>query len=82
MSLSDPKIAEELIAQNEQFRHLHQQHIDFENQLKEFESRPYLSTEDELEAKRLKKLKLQGKDQMEKIIREFKKSRTAQGAAT
>lgn len=74
MVLSDVKVAEELKKENESFKQLFEQHIDFENELKKYKNRSYLSPEEQIEVKRIKKMKLLGKDQMEKLIREFKKT--------
>ncbi len=48
---------------------LHQRHQEHERRLAELSSKAWLTPDEELEEKRLKKLKLQLKDQMEKIRR-------------
>jgi hypothetical protein len=45
------------------------QHQDHERRLEELRSRTYLTPDEEMEEKRLKKLKLHLKDQMEQIKR-------------
>ncbi len=53
-----------LIATNEQFRTLAEQHADYERLINEIEARVHVTPEDEFEEHRLKKLKLHLKDQM------------------
>jgi uncharacterized protein YdcH (DUF465 family) len=53
-----------LIATNEQFRILAEQHADYERLINEIEARVHVTPEDEFEEHRLKKLKLHLKDQM------------------
>ena len=48
---------------------LQAQHRDYEKRLEEFKSKSWLTPEEELEEKRLKKLKLSLKDQMEQLRR-------------
>ena len=46
------------------FEELRSQHEDHERRLEELKRRPWLTPDEEMEEKRLKKLKLQIKDQM------------------
>jgi len=68
----DKAIQEELKAHlmqtNESFRHLMNQHHDYDVRVAQLESMPVLTAEEEIEEHRLKKLKLQLKDQMEQIV--------------
>jgi uncharacterized protein YdcH (DUF465 family) len=57
-----------LLATNEQFRRLSEQHAHLKHQIEEIESKPHVTGEDELEEHRLKKLKLHVKDEMNEII--------------
>jgi uncharacterized protein YdcH (DUF465 family) len=57
-----------LLATNEQFRKLSEQHAHLKHQIEEIESKPHVTSEDELEEQRLKKLKLHIKDEMNEIM--------------
>jgi uncharacterized protein YdcH (DUF465 family) len=59
-----------LSQENDEFRGLLQQHHEHERRLAELASKAYLSTDEEMEEKRLKKHKLHLKDRMEEISRE------------
>ncbi len=49
-----------------------EEHKDFERRLEEFNRRPYLTAEETLERKRLQKLKLAGRDKIEKILAKYR----------
>jgi len=51
------------------FDELQAQHRDYEKRLEEYKSKSWLTPEEELEEKRLKKLKLHLKDRMEQLRR-------------
>ena len=57
-----------LLATNEQFRTLSEQHAHLKHQIEEIESKPHVTGADELEEQRLKKLKLHIKDQINEIL--------------
>jgi len=61
-----------LMATNEDFRRLAQQHSDYARKLESLESQPHLTDQEQLEETRLKKLKLRLKDQMEAIISQYR----------
>ena len=58
-------VRESLLASNEEFRHLVQEHAQYSQRLDYLWQKPYLSEDDKLEEVRLKKLKLRLKDQMQ-----------------
>lgn len=70
--MTDEEIAKVLGSENEEFQKLKEDHKVLEDQLAEFERHVYLSPEDELERKKVQKLKLAKKDRMAELIREYK----------
>jgi len=57
-----------LMATNDEFRALADQHSSFHKELEQLEAKPYLSPAEEAEEHRLKKQKLRVKDQMNAIL--------------
>ncbi|MBV8069709.1 MAG: DUF465 domain-containing protein [Acidobacteriaceae bacterium] len=68
----DAELKAHLLATNEQFRALAEQHAQLKSKIQAIESHGLLSSEDELEEQRLKKLKLRLKDQMNAILEQHK----------
>ncbi|MBW1979733.1 MAG: DUF465 domain-containing protein [Deltaproteobacteria bacterium] len=68
----DEELIAQLLPQNEELRKYVEQHHRYEEQLEEFNSRPYLTTAEALEKKRLQKLKLAGRDKIEAILAKFR----------
>ncbi|MFO7766375.1 MAG: hypothetical protein R6V33_08085 [Pelovirga sp.] len=64
----DQSLLQDLIENNPRFRTLYENHVFFEKQLQEYEKRPFLSPEEEIEKNKVKKLKLIGKDEMKDIV--------------
>ena len=61
-----------LLASNEQFRSLAEQHAHLKRQIEAIESKPHVTSADELEQQCLKKQKLRLKDQMNAILAQYK----------
>jgi uncharacterized protein YdcH (DUF465 family) len=61
-------IREQLMAKNEHYRRLQEQHARYDFQLEQLTSKAHLTEEEQLEEVRLKKLKLWAKDQMEMLV--------------
>jgi len=74
--LKENEIVEALKQQNEEFKKLSDEHRSLDVQLAEMDSKRYLSPEEEIERKRLQKLKLVRKDRMAELVREYKKVAT------
>lgn len=68
----DLKLIEELIPQNQELADLWKEHIELEMRLQAMDDRVYLSSEEQMERKRLQKLKLAGRDRMEGILAEHR----------
>jgi uncharacterized protein YdcH (DUF465 family) len=72
MENTQDELKAHLMATNEEFRSLAEQHAQFHKQLEQIESKPHLTIEDEAEENRLKKQKLRLKDQMNEILSRYK----------
>ena len=68
METRDEELIAGLIETDEELRTLVESHREFERQLEEFNRRPYLTTEESMERKRIQKQKLAGKDRIEAIL--------------
>ena len=77
MGLTKDELKAHLMETNEEFRRLASQHIEYKRQLEEFSSRPYLTGEEQIEEVRLKKMKLRLKDQMERILSQYRAQHVA-----
>lgn len=71
MDTRDAKIIQCLLQENEAFRQEYATHQRYEQLLEEFNRRPHLTTDEELERRKLQKLKLAGKDRMARMIFEY-----------
>jgi uncharacterized protein len=72
MEMDEKVLIEHLKQTNHEFRQLMEEHLQYERQLEEFSKFRYLSSEQELEKKRVQKIKLRGKDRMAEILKEHK----------
>jgi uncharacterized protein len=66
-----------LMSTNEEYQRLATQHTEYAKQLDALEALPHLTTDQELEETRLKKLKLRLKDQMEAIVSQYRGQQVA-----
>lgn len=73
----DDDLKAHLLATNEHFRTLAEQHAHLKKQIADIESKPRLTPADEVEEQRLKKLKLHVKDQMNEIMAQYKHASVA-----
>ena len=71
MEHREEELIAKLVNENEELKTLVEQHREYEKQLDEFNRRPYLTTEEAMEKKRLQKIKLAGKDRIAAILAEF-----------
>jgi len=71
--MREEEIIETLKNQDDEFKKLYSEHRELDSILTEMDRRSYLTDEEELEKKRLKKEKLYKKDRIAEIIREYKK---------
>ena len=66
------QVRDHLLATNEQFRQLAQEHSQYAQRLEALILKKYLTEDEKLEEVRLKKLKLRLKDQMETLEQKFR----------
>ena len=72
METDENTLIEHLKQTNPEFRRLMEEHLRYEQQLQEFNKLRYLTSEQEIEKKRVQKTKLRGKDRMAEILKEYK----------
>ena len=60
---------ESLLASNEEYRRLYEEHTELESRLKVLSEKVVLTDAEQIEESKLKKLKLAGRDRMEAIAR-------------
>jgi hypothetical protein len=65
-------VRDQLLASNDAFRQLAQEHTQYSQRLEALTQKRYLSEDEKLEEVRLKKLKLRIKDQMEQLERSYR----------
>lgn len=70
MQQQDESLVQHLFECNPRFRLLYEEHLVLERELERFAAKEFLSSEDELEKKRVQKLKLAGKDEMERMLKQ------------
>ena len=66
------QVRDHLLASNEEFRRLVQEHTQYSQRLDNLTQKRFLSEDEKLEEVRLKKLKLRLKDHMEQLERQFR----------
>ena len=70
--VAEETLRDRLRTENPEFQKLEQEHRRLESELMSFETHVYLSPEEELERRRLQKMKLAAKDKMMDMIRRRK----------
>ncbi len=72
MTTKEELLIERLMRESEEFSRVKQAHTQLARQLEELEKKPFLTPQDEVEIKVIKKKKLALKDQMEKILIQYR----------
>jgi len=72
MEKRDEELIVSLIGRDVELKEKWEEHISLETQLTELQKRLHLSTEEEVEKKRLQKLKLAGKDRIMTILQKYR----------
>ena len=68
MEQKDEELIRTLIEREPELKRYYDEHVTLERQLAEFQQRAHLTPEEEVEKKRLQKLKLAGKDKIMSIL--------------
>jgi uncharacterized protein YdcH (DUF465 family) len=72
--MDEKQLKQLLLKKNQEFRKLYEEHQSYEKKLEKFKSKSFLTEEEELEERELKKRKLALKDRMYLLMAEFRKS--------
>jgi len=70
MSTVAEAVREQLMATNESYKNLQEEHTRYAAELDKLAHKTYLNEDEKLQEVRLKKLKLRVKDEMERLVRE------------
>lgn len=68
MEEKDEQLIRSLVEREPELRRYYEEHVELERQLEVFQQKLYLSPDEEVEKKRLQKLKLAGKDKIMQIL--------------
>jgi uncharacterized protein YdcH (DUF465 family) len=68
----------QLLRDNAEFRRLAEEHQSYDNQLEDLSNKHFLSEEEKLQEKTLKKKKLMLKDQMHSMVQKYRKQAEAE----
>ncbi len=82
MPLQSELVRQELLSSSEEFHRLADEHAQYDRELETLLAKEKPAAEDEVDMVRLKKLKLQRKDQMEKMIQEYRREESEAVQAT
>lgn len=69
MEQYDQTLIQQLCEGNPRFRMLYEEHLLLEKELVTINQKHYLSPEEEIEKRKVQKLKLAGRDEMERILK-------------
>ena len=68
MEKKDEELIQSLLEREPELRQYYEEHVDLERRLAVYQQKLHLTTEEEVEKKRLQKLKLAGKDKIMEIL--------------
>jgi len=68
MDQTEEKMIVPLLDKDPELKRYYEEHLDLENKLQSYQNRSYLTPDEEMEKKKLQKLKLIGKDKMMEIL--------------
>ena len=68
MERRDEELIQQLMTHDDELRALYSEHTELKQQLEAFRDKIHLSTEEEIEKKRIQKLKLASKDKLMEVL--------------
>ena len=74
MEKRDLDLIEKVIDRDGELKRYVVEHRELESKLEELSNKPYLTAEQEVEVKRLKKMKLAGRDKIEEILKRYRQN--------
>ena len=72
MEKKDEELIQSLLEREPELRRYYEEHVDLERRLAAYQQKLHLTTEEEIEKKRLQKLKLAGKDKIMEILARYR----------
>jgi uncharacterized protein YdcH (DUF465 family) len=72
MEEKDQSLMQQLFDGNPRFRLLYEEHQLLEKELQQLSTKTYLTPDEELEKRKVQKLKLAGKDEMEQMLSRYR----------
>ena len=72
MEKADAELVARWIDKDPELKRRLEDHQDFERQLEEFNRRAYLTAEETVERRRIQKLKLAGRDRIERLLAKYR----------
>ena len=72
MEEKDEQLIRSLLEREPDLRRYYEEHVDLERRLGAFQQKLYLTPDEEIEKKRLQKLKLAGKDKIMEILSRYR----------
>ena len=77
MESKDEQTIVSLLDKDPELRRYYEEHREFEKQLADFQHKHHLTAEEEVEMKKIQKLKLAGKDRMMEILGRYRQAGAA-----
>ena len=72
MEAKDEQLILSLVDRDPELKRLHDEHVQLEKQLAQLNHKGFLNSDEEIERKRLQKIKLAGKDRMMEILNRYR----------
>jgi uncharacterized protein YdcH (DUF465 family) len=72
MEKHEEEMIRTLLERDDELKRYYEEHIELERQLERFQSKIYLTPEEDFEKKRIQKMKLAGKDRIMKILGRYR----------